>query len=146
MCCFFSIPLPDRSHTIFVILIPLCISHNDGIDNRMRSIRSSLDINGFHPILQNHIQSSDCELPLTDFPTGLSNHQIIGQWDACVTHWLWLCGSHNLIDHSTDCSVKCVCLCCFFFGGGGGRSLKIRLIPKNCFVHITSFFKTIFQC
>ena len=40
----------------------------------------------FHPILQNRIRSSDCALPLPDFPSGFpidpSNHQIIGQWDT----------------------------------------------------------------
>ena len=53
------------------------------IENLVWSIRSTLsDSKRFHLILQNHIQWSDWALPMIDFPTDLSNHQMIGQWDT----------------------------------------------------------------
>ena len=90
-----------RSHPIFCSHCPtdwirflFYLSHNAfrtmiEMNNRMRSIRSSLHTsNSFrlHPILENRIRSSDCALPLPDFPSDFpsdpSNHQIIWQWDA----------------------------------------------------------------
>ena len=88
----FSFLLPDRSHMIFVIFSHNAFRATIEIVNRMRSIRLSLTCQTPSNSSKWHICSSDCALPMpdfpSDFPTNPSNHQIIGQWDATLRR-LW---------------------------------------------------------
>ena len=87
-----------RSHPIFRSHCPtdrirffLYLSHNAfremiEINNRMRSIRSSLTCQSPSDSIRFFKIASDCALSLPDFPSDFpsdpSNHQIIWQWDA----------------------------------------------------------------
>ena len=84
----FSFPLPNQSDAIFVIFVSECISRNDR-NNRMRFIRSSLTCQSPSDSIRffkNRIRSSDCALPLPDFPSNFpydpSNHRIIWKREA----------------------------------------------------------------